>query len=98
METEFRWSGRDAREDPAVDASSAIRLDIGQETALRRAKRAWTSSLESASSVVNLVIWPVSAGTELTQATLSLTFGREDENYEAKKHLLMSISSFYNDY
>lgn len=65
METEFRWSGLDAQVDLEVDASSATRLDIGQGIALRRAKRAWTSSLESASSAVSLAIWPASAGTDL---------------------------------
>lgn len=73
METEFRWSGPDAQVDLAADVSSATRLDIGQETALRRAKRAWTSSLESASSAVSLAIWLASAGMGLIN--LPITYG-----------------------
>lgn len=61
MVTGSLWSGRDALEDLAADASSAAALDTGPVNVPRPARRAWMSSLASASSVASPAIWPDSA-------------------------------------
>lgn len=61
MVTGSPWSGRDALEDLAADASSAVALDTGPVNVPRPARRAWMSSLASASSVASPAIWPDSA-------------------------------------
>lgn len=61
MATGSPWSGQDALEDLAADASSVAALDTGPVNVLRPARRAWMSSLASASSVVSPAIWPDSA-------------------------------------
>lgn len=59
--TESLWSGRDALEDLAADASSVAALDTGPVNVPRPARKAWMSSLASASSVASPAIWPASA-------------------------------------
>lgn len=55
------WSGRDALEDLVADVSSVAALDTGPANVPRPARRAWMSSLASASSVASPAIWPASA-------------------------------------
>jgi len=59
MEAGLPSNGRGALADLAADASFATELDTGLVSAQKQAKRAWMSSLESASSVVSADIWLV---------------------------------------